>query len=108
MKTYNKLVRDFIPAIIMGSGSTPVWRHVNNQDELLGFISLKIEEELEELMTADSHLQRVEEAADFYEVFLKLLQTYGIDISDVHDKAYSKRMSRGGFVSNIILESVES
>ena len=107
MKVHDKLVRDLIPAIILESGATPRWRYTASREQLLKYVYEKMSEELNELESAKTRTEQIEEAGDVYEVFLSLIRAYDISLDDVTAAADKKRMSRGGFREGIILKSVE-
>ena len=98
---YDKLVRDRIPEIIREAGSD-CRVHSVRDSELTHYLAMKMQEETTEFINDPS----VEEAADIYEVFLTLLRTWNIDMSDVVFKAEDKRQSRGGFTQGIVLDEV--
>ena len=65
MKTYNKLVRDKIPEIMLASGVKPVTKTLNPEEYTL-FLEKKLDEEV-----AEYHKDKnVEELADILEVGL--------------------------------------
>ena len=62
-KKQSKLVRDLIVAIITESGRGCSWRYVGSREEHMNLLIDKLDEESYELMCAESHRERVEEAA---------------------------------------------
>ncbi len=97
-----KLVRNKIPEIIAADGRNCVYT-IASQEEMKKLLFDKLEEESEEFLKKPC----VEEAADMYEVFLAILNHWGIDFLDVVNHSYYKRDDRGSFDARIILESVE-
>jgi|DEB0MinimDraft_6_1074348.scaffolds.fasta_scaffold244591_2 predicted house-cleaning noncanonical NTP pyrophosphatase (MazG superfamily) len=100
-----KLVRDFIPAIIHESGRTANYRVASSRDELIKFLTMKLGEESLELVQAEDHDQSLEEAGDLYEVVTTLLRVHGITIEEAKDQANKKFLKRGGFLSGYILHT---
>jgi|MDTB01.2.fsa_nt_gb predicted house-cleaning noncanonical NTP pyrophosphatase (MazG superfamily) len=98
-----KLVRDMIPSIIHDSGKGCKWRKVHGTDEHTALLKLKMIEELDEFMEEPSY----EEACDMYEVFCEMLKQHNLHFDLVVDTASKKRLTRGGFSSGIVLESVD-
>jgi predicted house-cleaning noncanonical NTP pyrophosphatase (MazG superfamily) len=97
-----KLVRDRIPDLIRRSGREPVVR-VLSQDEYLASLDQKLLEEAGELCAADRE-NRLEEAADVYEVLKAIATTLDLTMADVAAKADQKRHARGGFDARLWLE----
>jgi predicted house-cleaning noncanonical NTP pyrophosphatase (MazG superfamily) len=102
LKTYNKLVRDKIPAIITEDGERPVTR-ILEKDEYREALFAKVGEELEELLTASEN-ERIGELADLQEVLDSLACSYGYSPTGVRAAAEDKREKRGGFSDRIFLE----
>ncbi|MFC0469280.1 nucleoside triphosphate pyrophosphohydrolase [Halalkalibacter kiskunsagensis] len=106
MPTYNKLIRDRIPEIIEKSGKryriemldTPTY-----EKEL----QVKLKEELEELIQAETTKERVEEMADLLEVVYALAHLDGVDPSEIERVREGKQQERGGFEERIFLLDVE-
>lgn len=98
-----KLVRDGIPDIMRAEGLKPETR-VLDEDEYLQCLLDKLVEEARELQEAGP-AQRLEEAADVFEVLTALLKKMGHTIHDVEVQADEKRNQRGGFAERIWLES---
>ena len=90
-----KLVRDFIPEIIKGSGKVPVTCQVSGVD-LYQALKMKAREEVNELFEAESS-ELLEEIADVYEVLMSLVRSQNKDWSEIEQIATSKRNKRGGF-----------
>ncbi len=75
--TYNKLIRDNIPAIITATGKpfeTAAYDEVSYQQAL----RQKLVEEAEEVLAAKNEAEVVKEIADLYEVVDALLVSSGI------------------------------
>ena len=97
-----KLVRDRIPEIMRADGREPDVRVMDDQEYLASLFD-KLLEEAEELRQAPPE-QRMEEAADVYEVLCAIAASLGIDIDGVRAGADQKRRDRGGFSARIWLE----
>lgn len=97
-----KIVRNKIPEIIEKSGSTCKHRIANDQ-EVDQLLREKLIEECDEFFEEPSLM----EAADMYEVFLTILDNWGIEFSDVVNHSYYKREARGSFSKRIVLLSVD-
>ena len=106
MQKYNKLVRDKIPEIIKANGETPITRTLDEKEckkELLN----KLGEECEEVKSAQSSKDLLEECADVLEVIFSIGKLEGSSEEELIDIMRLKRIKRGGFDSRIYLESVE-
>lgn len=99
--SYQKLVRDKIPAIIKANGGTPKTRVLNDQEYLTELIK-KLHEETDEF-TADPSL---EELADIQEVVLALLASIDENLEALENKRLQKAQERGAFQDKIYLEGV--
>jgi predicted house-cleaning noncanonical NTP pyrophosphatase (MazG superfamily) len=104
LKTYRKLVRDFIPAIIRRNGHEPKSRQLSLQEYRVA-LSEKAHEELRELTEA-SGPQVVEELADLLEVLRAVAVADGFSWEEVEEATRKKRKERGGFEGRVWLESV--
>ncbi|WP_366248045.1 nucleoside triphosphate pyrophosphohydrolase [Terribacillus aidingensis] len=105
MPTYNKLVRDHIPAIIQQAGKVPKTA-VLDQDRYIEELKLKLLEEANEISKAEEHNEVVEEAADLLEVLHALLDAKGISLEDIEYARRQKKEERGGFEDRIFLIEV--
>lgn len=106
MPTYNKLVRDKIPAIIASTGkkfSTSTLDPVQYIAEL----KKKCFEELEEYMSSTSDREAIEELADILELVHAMATVHGATINDVEKIRKDKAEKRGGFKDRIYLIEVE-
>ena len=97
-----KLVRDLIPDIMRAEGLEPDTRTLG-QDEYLQGLLEKFTEEARELQTA-TPANRLEEAADVFEVLTTLVNEIGHTMQDVQMRADEKRTQRGGFDGRIWLQ----
>jgi predicted house-cleaning noncanonical NTP pyrophosphatase (MazG superfamily) len=97
-----KLVRDRIPEIIRADGREPV-TYVLEAPDYEAALLQKLVEEAEELRTAPES-DRLDEAADVYEVLLAVAAHLGITLDQVAARAAKKRDERGGFTNRIWLD----
>ena len=102
MKTYNKLVRDKIPEIMINNGAKPVIR-ILNEDEYKSELNKKLLEEVNEYLESGS----VEEIADIEEVLLALLNLKGVSLEEFEIIRTEKVLKRGAFNKKIFLEMEE-
>ena len=98
---HNKLVRDRIPEIIVGSGKTCATR-ILPQEEYLAALDTKLTEELAEYQADKS----MEELADLLEVMMAVAEARGHSFAEVEAIRRAKAEKRGGFRERIFLESV--
>lgn len=123
--TYNKLVRDRIPNIIIGKGLSFKARKLDGV-EFENSLADKLVEESKEVAEKvfwlnhicsqepvsntelDNHLSEItEELADVLEVYINLVKSLKIKTGDIEKAANLKRVSNGGFEDRIFLEWVE-
>jgi predicted house-cleaning noncanonical NTP pyrophosphatase (MazG superfamily) len=91
-----KLVRDLIPTI------APHRAYVKG-DDLTWLIEEKLQEELNEVLTAETKEQQTEELADLYEVMLKFAQVKGITFDEIVRARHKKNKDKGAFNDNWVL-----
>jgi predicted house-cleaning noncanonical NTP pyrophosphatase (MazG superfamily) len=101
MKTYNKLVRDKIPEIIIADGRECDTAIVVG-DEKYKLLEAKLQEEVNEFLE-DKNL---EELADVMEVLFGLADSLGYSEEELLKVRDKKREERGGFKEGIVLNSV--
>lgn len=120
--TYNKLVRDKIPNIIIGKGLSFKAKVVKGSAYDRA-IAKKLKEESEEVFYAWEWLDHVcgveaghgdaeyekliEEMADLFEVYVNALKAFNISTKQVFEAVMKKRKERGAFEDGIFLEWVE-
>ena len=103
-RTYNKLVRDNIPDIIISNNESPVTR-ILNDEEYKKALEEKLHEEYEEVISSDGS-ERCEELADMIEVIRSLAVLENKTLEDIIKLADGKRSKSGGFDNRIYLEKV--
>ena len=100
-KTYNKLVRDGIPAIIEATGASCETEILSDTD-YLRLLDAKLDEEL-----AEYHQdQNIEELADLMEVVYACAKARGYTLAELEDVRVQKAAKRGGFEKRILLKTV--
>ncbi len=102
MATYNKLVRDKIPAIIEANGEVPNVRILSNEEWTLA-LRTKIQEEVREYLENPC----LEEMADILEVLHGLLSASDRTWEQLETARVTKRMERGGFDDRLWLISTD-
>lgn len=102
-KIYNKLVRDNIPNIIENDNEISVTR-ILSDDEYRIELHKKLLEECNELISAKTSDNIIEEASDVFEVLKSISELEGKDIDIVIEYSNQKRIKRGGFSKKIFLE----
>jgi len=101
VKTYNKLVRDKIPAIIEATGADCETEILSDAD-YLRLLDAKLDEEL-----AEYHQdQNLEELADLMEVIYACAQARGYTVAELEAVRAEKAAKRGGFDRKILLKTV--
>ena len=105
MITYNKLVRDKIPAIIKNSGKKVNYR-VLSKEEYKDQLKLKLVEEVNEFLAAQTEKEMIEELADIKEVLAAIYKAFKL-VTVTEKVRCTKFLDKGGFSKRYFLESVE-
>ncbi|MBQ9151023.1 MAG: nucleoside triphosphate pyrophosphohydrolase [Clostridia bacterium] len=100
-KTYNKLVRDNIPAIIEAAGAACETEILSDAD-YLRLLDAKLDEELAEYRQDKS----IEELADLLEVIRACAVARGYAVEDLERVRAEKAAKRGGFERKLLLKTV--
>ena len=103
-KTYNKLVRDRIPEIIIKNGGSPKTTTLNDVDYQTKLKEKLVEEATELLAEKEDVLN---ELADVLELVISIGKNHGLKYSEIEKKRKSKNTKRGGFKKRIFLEWVD-
>jgi len=101
MKSYNKLVRDFIPQVIEKSGKKCDIR-IASKEENLGLLEEKLKEEVQEYLED----KNIDELADVMEVLIGIAKKLGYTEEELFQKRLMKKEERGSFDKGIVLERV--
>jgi len=102
-----KLVRDKIPDIIRKDGRISRVITLTDEDYRTA-LSLKLQEEVDDLLAADGSGAVLEEAADILEVLSAIFVEHGATLDSIIEVARRKRGQRGGFEMRIWLESADT
>jgi len=105
-QTYEKLVRDGIPARLDGAGVRYEVRRAA-PEEMPTLLIAKLQEEITELLAATSDNEALEEIADVFEVLAALVSQHGADEAETLSRRAAKREARGGFDKGIVLRWTE-
>lgn len=106
MTTYNKLVRDGIPAILEQNGQA-FNTETLNQDRYIMELKKKLNEEVMEYQDAANDEDALEELADILEVMQALVGIHDTTMEDVEKRRAKKAEEYGGFEEKIYLVDVE-
>ncbi|OLZ10167.1 nucleoside triphosphate pyrophosphohydrolase [Sulfobacillus thermosulfidooxidans] len=106
MPQYNKLVRDNIPEIIKATGKSFRTRILAPEEKKL-MLQAKLQEELQEYLTASTDEAALEELADLLEVIDALAVVHGRTWQQLRQIQDAKRQHRGGFYQGIFLIDVD-
>jgi predicted house-cleaning noncanonical NTP pyrophosphatase (MazG superfamily) len=101
--TYNKLVRDKIPAIIRATGRDCVVETLAEEDYRQALRTKLVEEAREAATTTGDDL--IAELADVLEVVDALCAAHGLDPAAVRAEQDRKRAERGGFAARLRLHT---
>ena len=104
-KTYNKLVRDKIPEIIIGNNGEPITR-ILSDEEYKKELERKLLEEYNEVLQTKTKEERIEELADMLEIIKALASLESSSLLEVIEVSNAKVLKRGGFEKKIYLEKV--
>ena len=101
IKTYNKLVRDYIPEIIQSAGKSCTTEVLSDED-YLSMLDAKLDEELAEYHESGS----IEELADLMEVIYAAACARGSSIEELEQVRIRKAEERGSLNRSILLKEV--
>lgn len=102
MKTYNKLVRDKIPDIMMKNKASPVI-HILDNEEYFMELNRKLKEELTEYLENYDLMELV----DIEEIIRAILDYKGVTYEEFDTLRQEKVLKRGAFKKKIFLEKEE-
>ena len=103
VRIYDKLVRDRIPEVIESNGDIPIIRTLG-KEEYRRELMWKLQEEVNEVLNANSKEQLIEELADVLEVLKSIAKLENKSMADVIEVAQQKKLVKGGFEKRIYLE----
>jgi predicted house-cleaning noncanonical NTP pyrophosphatase (MazG superfamily) len=102
-----KLIRDNIPEIALKERGEVLDIRIAKQEEFEDFVMLKLLEETNEIISAKTKNELVEELADLMEVVKTLAMHHGI-VNELFDKIEEKALERGSFNRKFILKIKEN
>ena len=103
MKTFDKLVRDRIPEIILKNGETPTVRILCDEEYEIE-LNKKLREEVNEYLSSGN----IEELADIEEVLRALVSLKNVSYEDFDNMRKKKCEERGAFNDRVFLETTEN
>lgn len=106
MPTYNKLVRDRIPHLIMSQGKECRTR-ILEPEEYKQELRTKLCEEAEEYFEAEKDQDALEELADMLEVIRALAEVHRANAAELDKLRADKAETRGGFQERVFLIDVD-
>jgi predicted house-cleaning noncanonical NTP pyrophosphatase (MazG superfamily) len=100
------LVRDKMPKRMNKMG-VYVEAYPLNSRELLDHLKMKLEEEVEEVLSAATAKDIKEEISDVIEVLYSIAKYYGLQIEHIEKKRLQKQAERGGFSKGLFVDFIE-
>jgi len=100
-----KLVRDLIPAIIKNNGQSCEIRVLENE-EYKEALRQKLQEEMQEYLTAKTNEETIGELADLLEVMYALTRCHESSREELERVRAKKEQERGAFRDKIFLEGI--
>ncbi len=101
--TYNKLVRDGIPAHLDELGKAYEVRAMSSDDEFAAALLKKVGEEAAEVQDAKDRDELVKELADLAEVIRALCELKGITEEEVEKIRQERVEKRGAFAKRLFM-----
>lgn len=99
---YNKLVRDKIPEIIESNNEEAIYRYLSD-NEFKEYLKLKLNEELNEILSSKNNIETLEEIADLLEVIKFYLKIHNYTLEDALNMCEIKNEKKGTFNKKILL-----
>jgi len=103
---FEKLIRDKIPDI-MRQKNVNSFDYIMDQEEYIKELKLKLKEEAEEVIAANSKVDLIEELADILEVVYSLANAMDITLDQIEEARILKNEKNGGFASKIYSKYIE-
>ncbi len=101
MKTYNKLVRDKIPELMLMEHELPTTR-ILSDEEYIQELNKKLEDEVKVYLENEN----IEEMVDILEVIRAILEFKGESFEKIEEKRIKKANKKGTFKERVYLEKV--
>ncbi len=105
-KIYKKLVMDKVPGIIKLNHGVPKIISLD-ETEFRKALKIKMTEEAQELLEANSAADVLNELVDIAELVRTIAENYDLSLEAVENQRINKLRERGGFEQKLFLESVE-
>lgn len=102
-----KLVRDRIPDLIAGSNGVVEVLTLDRRAHI-DALKLKLKEEVEEILAANTKEELIEELADIGEVLDALILKLAISKFEIEEIKRKKNMKNGGFDRGLFLKTVQT
>lgn len=99
-----KLVRDKIPSVIKTNKKFK-FRKIKSDKEFCKFLKLKLLEESQEVVRAESDNDLIEEIVDIMEIVDELIKFLRLDTKEIKELREKKRQTRGGFSKRLMIFS---
>lgn len=111
IKTYNKIVRDKIPEVIMKEGHTVITRSITDGEEALKLLLDKLSEERIELINAIHCVQPdkkkiIDECIDVIDVVEAIVDSCGVSFTEYWEAKQAKHETKGTFKNKVFLIEV--
>jgi len=103
IRTINKLVRDYVPSMIIENGEMPNYKILGDDDEFLEALNKKLLEEVAEYLESKS----LEELADILQVIDSIAEVIGGGQKELEYLMDEKAIERGRFEARFFLESID-
>lgn len=100
---YDKIVRDKIPRLIKSQGKKVKYSVVSDEEAYAYLI-----EELFTISTKFADTEKIDDLVDIIEVVFAIAELRGITDKSLLSEIYNKRIAKGGFEKNIVLEGVDN
>lgn len=100
---YDKIVRDKIPRLIESQGKKVKYSVVSDEEAYAYLI-----EELFTKSTKFADTEKIDDLIDIVEVVFAIAELRGITDKSLLSEIYNKRIAKGGFEKNIVLEGVDN
>ncbi|MFA6463987.1 MAG: nucleoside triphosphate pyrophosphohydrolase [Candidatus Paceibacterota bacterium] len=106
MESYDKLVRDNIPDIILANGENPVVEILEKEDLKRELIKKLLEESKEIEKAQENKEELVKEISDVQEVLSAIIENFDLDPIEIAKIKAERKIKRGGFAKGIFLKTV--
>jgi predicted house-cleaning noncanonical NTP pyrophosphatase (MazG superfamily) len=101
-----KLIRDKLPEIIANEPESTMECHILGDTEFLSSLKTKLIEEANEVASATTHQEIIEELADVIEVFNSLCKALSISSDEINQARIRRKTERGGFDGKVYCKTI--